>query len=132
VARDNVEIVLRASDLFNAGDIEGFLELCAPDLEYRDLPELPGSGVFIGHDAMRGWWAQVYDAFEDVHFEADDIIDAGACVLVVTHGRGRGKSSGAPVEMHFTNVWTLRDGTVVSIVSHADHDEALEAAGLRD
>jgi ketosteroid isomerase-like protein len=103
-----------------------------PELEFRDLPDLPGSGVFVGHDALRGWWAQLYDAFDELPFDADEFIDAGDRVLVPTHGTGRGKSSGALVEIHFSNVWTLSDGKLTRCISYSDHAEALEAAGLRE
>jgi hypothetical protein len=34
--------------------------------------------------------------------------------------------------MHFTNLWALSDGKVISITSYGDHAEALTAAGLRE
>ena len=131
MSRENVEVVQRCHERFNHGDIDGFLSLCAQDIEFHDLPDLPGSGVFIGHEAIRDWRAQLYDAFPDAHFEAEDVIDAGDCVVVVTHGSAHGKSSGVSAEIRFTNVWTLRDGKVIRIVSYADHADALEAVGLR-
>ncbi len=127
---ENAEIVRRAYDCFNAGDVDGVLELCAPDFEFRDFPDLPGSGVFIGHDAFRGWWATLADAFEDLRFHVDEVIDAGDRIVVVNHATGRGRGSGAEVQMYFTNVWTLSGGKVVSAISYGDHAEALAAGGL--
>ncbi len=132
MSQENVEVVRAAHERFNVGDIDGFLELCAPDIEFRDLPSLPGSGVFIGHDAMRAWWAQLYDAFDDLRFDPKDFLDAGERVVVVYHASARGKGSGALVEMSFSNVWTLSDRAIIRVVSYADHADALEAAGLRD
>jgi uncharacterized protein len=130
MSQENVEIVRRGYERFNDHDIDGFLQLCAPDFEFRDLPSLPGSGVFTGHDAARGWWAQLVDAFEDLRFDADDFIDAGDRVVVVNHATGRGRGSGADVEMHFSSVWTLNDGKVVKCIVYDDHDDALKAGGL--
>jgi ketosteroid isomerase-like protein len=133
MSQENVEIVRLGMERLNGGDVDGFLQLCITDFEFRDLPALPGSGVFIGHDAFRAWWAQLLDAFEEVRFEAEECIDAsGDRVVVVHHGIGRGRGSGADVEMHFSNVWTLSDGQVVSVISYNDHAEALDAAGLRE
>ena len=132
MSQENVEIVRRGYERFNDGNIEGFLELCDPALEFRDLPDLPGSGVVVGHDAMRAWWAQLYEAFDDLRFHPDEFIDAGDHVVVVNHGTGRGKSSGAFVDIHFSNVWTLSDGKLTRCVSYSDHAEALEAAGLEE
>jgi ketosteroid isomerase-like protein len=133
MSQENVEIVRLAYERLNAADIDGFLQLCAPDLEFHDLPELPGSGVHVGHDAFRAWWAQLLDAFEDLRFEAEEFIDAdGDRVVLVNHGIGRGKGSGADVEMHFSTVSTLSDGKILKHVTYNDHAEALEAAGLRE
>ncbi len=127
-----MEIVRRTYERFNEGDIEGVLEFCDENLEFRDLPELPGSGVFVGHDAFRGWFAEVSGAFDSLRFEVAELIDAGDHVVVVTHGVGRGKGSGADVEMDFSSVWTLQDGKLITAVSYSDHTEAIEVAGLSE
>ena len=119
-----------AVDCISTGDIEAFLRLCSPDLEFRDLPALPGSGFIVGHDAFRNRAAQVMDAFEETRFHAEEFIPAGDRVLVINRWKGRGLGSGVDVEMRFTNVWTLKDGKVVSCITYDDHVQALRAAGL--
>ncbi len=130
--QENIELVRLAIERHNCGNLDAFLELCAPDLEFRDVPALPGSGVYVGHEAYRGWYAQMDDAFEELRYEPVEFIDAGDQVLVVNHGVGTGKGSGARVEMDFSNVWTVNDGRIVRIAGYDSHAEALEAAGLRE
>ncbi len=132
MSQENVEIVRLGYERLNGGDLDGFLQLCATNFEFRDLPALPGSGVFIGHDAFRAWYTKLVDAFEDLRFEPQEFIDAGDRVVVVHQAAGRGRGSGAEVELHFSNVWTLSDGKAVSAISYDAHTEALEAAGLRE
>jgi ketosteroid isomerase-like protein len=133
MSQENVEIVRLGYELLNGGDLDGVLQLCATDFEFRDLPALPGSGVFIGHDAFRAWHAQLLDAFEDLHFEPQEFIDAGGDrVVVPNHATGQGKGSGADVEMHFSSVWTMRAGKFAKHIAYSDHAEALEAAGLSE
>ena len=132
MSQENVEIVRHGYRRLNSGDLDGFLQLCAPDFEFRDLPVIPGSGVFIGDDGFRAWWAQVTDSFEELHFEATEFIDGGDRVVDVSRAMGRGRGSGAIVEMHFSNLWTVRDGRLVACTSYSDQAEALEAAGLRE
>ena len=132
MSEENVEIVRLSYERFNRGEVDGFLELCAPEFEFRDLPALPGSGVTVGHDAFRAWFRQISDAFDDLRFEVEELIDAGDQVVVVNRATGSGSGSGAEVNTNFSNVWTLRDGKAVSAVSHDTHDEALEAAGLSE
>ena len=133
MSQENVEIVRLAYERLNAANLEGFLELCAPDLEFHDLAELPGSGTYIGHAGFRTWWAQMVDAFEDLCFEPEEFIDAGGeLVVLVQRGAGRGRGSGAAVKLPFSTVTTVRDGKSVRHITYSDHADALAAAGLNE
>jgi ketosteroid isomerase-like protein len=132
MSQENVEIVRQMYEALNAHDVDGFLRLCLPGFEVRDLPELPGSSVAVGHDEVRAWWVELFDPIEEFHFEPEELIDVGNCVVAVNHATGRGRGSGADVEMHFSSVWTLDEGKVASLISYGDHADALEAAGLRE
>ena len=128
-----MEILRLAYERLNGGDIDGFLRFCEMDLEFRDLPALPGSGVFIGHDAMRGWYAKLVDAFDDLRFEPEEYIDTtGDRVLVATRATGRGRGSGADVELAFSAVATMKDRKLAKLIVYDDHAEALAAAGLEE
>ena len=74
----------------------------------------------------------MFDPIEEFHFEPKEFIDVGNCVVVVNHATGRGRGSGADVEMRFSSVWTLDGGKVASLISYGDHADALEAAGLSE
>ena len=50
--------------------------------------------------------------------------------LATINMRGRGRSSGAPAEMHFFQLWSFRDGRAVRMEMFHDLDEARRAAGL--
>jgi hypothetical protein len=65
--------------------------------------------------------------------EVEELIDAGDQVLVLIRFGGRGKMSGAEVEVLVWNLWTFREGESVRwTYSGEDRAEALEAAGLRE
>jgi ketosteroid isomerase-like protein len=133
MSQENVEIVRLAYERLNAGDIDGFLRSCSQDLEFRDLPELPGSGVFIGHDAMRGWYAKLVDAFEDLRFDVEESTDTtDDRVLLKFRATGKGRGSGATVELDFSGVVTVREGKLAKVTIYSDHAEALRAAGLSE
>lgn len=131
MSQENIEIVRLAYERLNDGDFDDFLQLCATDIEFRDLPELPGSGVSIGHDGLRAWYDKLTEAFDDLRFEAVEFIDTpGDHVVLAQRATGRGRGSGAKVEMHYTTVSTLRDGKLIRHIVYSDHAGALEAAGL--
>jgi ketosteroid isomerase-like protein len=133
MSQENVETVRLAYERLNSDDIDAFLQLCATDFEFGDLPALPGSGVHIGHDANRAWLVQMRQTFEDLRFEPDEIIDAGGDrVVVACRAVGRGRISGAKLDLLTFNVWTLSKGAIVSCVTYDEDAEALEAVGLRE
>jgi hypothetical protein len=52
--------------------------------------------------------------------------------VVHLRNAGHGRSSGAPVELHFGQTWTVKNGKLVRLRSFRSFDEALEAAGLSE
>jgi ketosteroid isomerase-like protein len=53
------------------------------------------------------------EAFEEYYIEAAEFIDAGDHVVVPTHQWGKGKTSGTPVDLEVTTVYTLKEGKIV-------------------
>jgi hypothetical protein len=133
VSRENVEVVRRAIDAFNRGELEALAEVVDfydPEIEYHEDPGFLEAGVYRGPGALAAHWRQFLDAFEDYRFEIEELLDAGDDVVVLTHQLGRGKGSGIEVDMRNAWVFTLRDGKLARIRPYADRAEALAAAGL--
>ena len=84
--------------------------------------------VFHGHDGYRQAVANWLDAFEDIHWDAEEMLDFGDALLVSTHQRGRGSGSGIAVSKPVFQVYTLRRGMVVRLEDFLDRSQALEAA----
>lgn len=58
------------------------------------------------------------------NIEADDV------VIAIVRGVGRGRSSGADVEVRGAHLWTFRDQKVVGFALYQELPDALEAAKL--
>jgi ketosteroid isomerase-like protein len=87
----------------------------------------------VEHDRhLRRYLGDVAAEFEDVYTEPEELIDAGARVVVPVRVSGRGRQSGAAVDLRLTMVVALRDGLIVHIRNYPEKDEALEAAGLSE
>ena len=111
MAQENVEVVRRAIEAFNRGDLEMLVETVEFDdeaIEYHEYPEFIEVGVFRGRDAITEHWLQFLDAFEDYRFEIDRLIDAGDNVVVFTYQHGRGKESGLDFEHRSAWIFTFR------------------------
>ena len=123
------DLVRRAFERFNAGDVDGLVELFDPEVEFQDVPVIPGSGVYTGRDGMRRWYEVVNEPLEDLSFEFGDCTEAGDAVAVLTTARGRGRGSGAEVEWRFSTTWRIRDGRIVHHRGHVDHADAVRKIG---
>jgi ketosteroid isomerase-like protein len=127
----NVELVLKALDAFNRGDIDALVAHTDPDIEFSDfLMEMEGGGSFRGHRGVRDWWESYTAVFPDLSGEISEVRDLGAVTLV--HGRVRGRvgtgtDSEAPFEQAFWIVATWRDRQAVGWHSFRTEAEALEA-----
>ena len=52
MSQENVETYLRADAAFNRGDLDRWLEFFDPEIEWHDLPTLPGAGVHHGAEEL--------------------------------------------------------------------------------
>jgi ketosteroid isomerase-like protein len=84
-----------------------------------------------GPDALLEWMDEGDDAFDDFVVELLEIEKHGDNVMVSMRQRGRGKASGAEVDLPFTHVWTLSDGRATRVQSFTDRDEAVRYAERR-
>ena len=92
------------------------------------IPDVPAA--YRGPDEVREFFRRWVGAFEDWAYEVEEMIDARDAVAVHLHQWGRGKGSGAMVDLRFWAVWIMRDGRAVRVSHRVDKADALEAAGL--
>jgi hypothetical protein len=125
----------RAYAAANRRDFELILTLNDDDpYEYRpsrDLLPPDMETVYRGHDGYRRFWRLWLDAFQDIHWDPEEILDFGGKALVTTTQSGRGSSSGVAVSEPVFQLFTFRRGLVIRQEDFLDRDEALEAVGLR-
>jgi ketosteroid isomerase-like protein len=108
-------------------------ELCDPEIEIRNVAEFPITGPYYGIEGVRQWWDDVADAFEDMHFEVEQIeqIDDSRC-LVVPRIVGRFRLTGIDVDASWGAIVSVRDGKILSAIGYASPRRARRAAGLLD
>jgi ketosteroid isomerase-like protein len=136
MSEENVEAFKRAVAATNHGDVEGLLTELHPKVEFHAFMEelLSGEGrVYSEHAAVREFFRDFNEPFDELHWEYPDIRDLGDRVLAIGTFRARGRGSGAEVE---TPLGVLvdydTDGVATVVLSTADPRDALEAAGLSE
>jgi uncharacterized protein len=136
VSQKNVDVVRRGYELFAAGDVEGVARL------FSDEAEMPGAGGLGLADTAPGTvygpggflqaTDEALEAFDDYRVEPEQFIDAGQAVVVPVRISGRGRASGARLEMGLAHVWVLRNGKVIHGEVHRNTREALESVGCSE
>jgi ketosteroid isomerase-like protein len=119
----------------NRRDFDAVLVGWAPGAEYRPSDELMPPDlepVFRGRDGYLELWRYWIDAFEDIRWDPEAILDMGDKLLVTTQQRGRGSGSGVAVSEPVFQLFTLERGLVVRQEDFLDRSRALAAAGLGD
>jgi len=107
-------------------------DLYAPDFELHQSPSIVGTaGVFHGPGASQASLDELSEAFEDMTFEPERILEApGGEIVVLIHTTGRGRASGLELDNRIAWVFTFRDREVSRLVVYEEQADALEAVGL--
>ena len=134
MSKENVEIVRRGYQLFQAGDFEAVAALFSSGVE---LPDAGGLGIGdivpgtrTGPEGFLRTTEETRDAFEDFRVEPEGFIDAGEVVVVPVRISGRGRASGVEQEARLVHLWALRNGKVIRNEIFRTVEEALETAGM--
>jgi ketosteroid isomerase-like protein len=135
MSQKNIEALQRAAEANNRRDYEAFLEEFDPDVEWHGI-----FGVMFGGEAtvvrgQQGLLEYVRDldegfAVRDVQWS--EFRDLGDRIVVLGHVRARGRESEIELDSQYGGVAEFKKGKVVRYRDYFDHNEALEAAGLRE
>ena len=135
MSHENVEIVQGIYKEMARGNFWALAPFLDPQVEWFWPPELRsivGREVYRGREGVEEATRDWFQAWEHYTLDAEDLVDAGDSVVVLSHGRGRAKLGGADVEARGAEVWTFRDGKIMRMQGYGDRPEALEAAGLSE
>ena len=113
-------------------DFEAVLAGWDPACEYRpsrDLLPPDLETAFHGHEGMFELWRYWRDAFQDIRWEPEEVLDFGERFLVTAQQSGHGSGSGVAVSQPVFQLFTLRGGFVVRQEDFRERSDALEAAG---
>lgn len=130
MSRENVELAQRGFERFLAGDVQAWLEMLSPDVEWHMAEDEPDARTLHGREGVLALLADTVATFDSFEFQVDEILDAGDSVVVVTRMRAVGKGSGARVDLPETLVFDIAGGTAWRVREYRERDEALTALGL--
>jgi uncharacterized protein len=132
MSRENVDVVLRAFDAWNRGDIDAWLGLVHADIEWFSeiASEVHGSeAVYRGHAELRRFWDEFHSVW-DLAIDVSATRDLGDTVVTFGRIRTRGRASGIDLERPAAFVSEFEGGMIRRLRAYQDQSRALQAMGL--
>ena len=123
----NNQLVRRFFATFDS-DTAGFRQILHPRVEWFPVEEnrSPTRGI-DGAMRYREQWLETWD---DHQFTVEEVVEGERDVVARIHISGRGKASGAAVDLRFYAQFQIEDDRIIRIYDHDDRKSALAAAGL--
>lgn len=129
---DDVEILRRSFEAWNAGELDALIGMLHPDFEFVPLRSQLDGGAYRGPQSMRQFAADTAEEWEYLRIVSDEFREAGDAILML--GRFNARTRGSGMEIEFPCGWVARmtDGKLRYLRTYSDAGEALEAVGLSD
>ena len=133
MSQENVDLVRRAWEAWERGDVATALASMSPDMVTYAASPLPFPDPYPGPDGLLRLLNDWAEGFDEVAVTAQTFIDAGEDKVVVeVRQAARGAASGAPVEIALWYVFTVRARKAIRADVFVDEAQAFEAAELRE
>jgi ketosteroid isomerase-like protein len=123
------ELELLYARVWHEHDLEGALADLPRDFEWV-VPGFPGNEATRGPEGTLEFFRDWIDQWEDLRVDWELEQGVPDTILALVDMRGCGRASGVPVELHFAQVWSFREGVPVRMVVYADVEDGRRAAGL--
>ena len=123
----NLELHRRSVAAFNERDVEKFISYCDPEIELRSTVTVPGGAMYHGHEGVRQWQRDLEDGWGDeLKIEPEAYFDLGERTITFHVLHGRGRQSGADVEMPAAHLCRWRSGLVVFFKGYARRQDVFD------
>jgi ketosteroid isomerase-like protein len=132
MSQGNVEILKDAYVALSGGDLEAFIELLDPDVEYDASRRTFDAAVYRGPESVREGLSLITEQWETLRLQPQDFIVVGDDIVVPVRLVGVGKQSGVETTANAAHVWTFRNRKIIRQTTFQTLAEALDAVGLRE
>lgn len=124
-------------EAYNRRDLDAVVVGWHPEVEYHPDRAWVEAGLvepcYRGSEGYRKYVSTVDEVWGgENRLSPVELIDSGERVVMLADGQMRAQASGVPLTEAFALVSTLKGGRPIRLQEYYDHDEALEAVGLRE
>ncbi len=134
MSQKNVEVVRRAVDGWNRGDVDAWMEAAHPEVEWSSGVQRLVEGtqtVWRGRDEVRRFWDE-WHALWDLSIQISEFRNIGDTIVALGQMQIRGKASGIDLDQSVAYVVEFDSGLIRKMSAYLDEAEALQAAGLSE
>jgi ketosteroid isomerase-like protein len=132
-SEENIQTVRRACEAWGTGDISIYRQMYATDATaYAGslAPEVVGE--MTGAEEIIGLLESLLDSFEESELVPSDFIAEGDVLVARVLMRARPHGTSGRIEWPLSVCYRFKDGLITHQAWYTDHEEALEAAGVRE
>ncbi len=130
MSHENEELARRAFDALERRDMEGFVALTHPSIEFTSLIQESEATVYRGHEGVREFLEHMLTVFPDWVPLVESVEGFGDATIVKARVVGTAARSGMSLEQTMWQVAHVRDGLVGGWRWYRTEAEAREALGL--
>jgi ketosteroid isomerase-like protein len=126
MSEENVEILRRANEAFQRGDLAGMVENMAEECVCTRVAPLPDVKAYHGPAGFLQFLLDWVEGFDDFTGSVEEFIVVGNDqVLARVRQTGIGVHSRVPTDGEFWFLYTFRDGKTVRLEIYAEKAQAL-------
>jgi ketosteroid isomerase-like protein len=125
---DNADVIRQLADRWNAGDIDGAVDLYAEDAVSVTGADWPEQATWEGRAGIRQSMEEWAAVWQSAVVEMGPIERHGDRILATGTWRNRGAASGAEGTMPFAILFSFRGGKIAVHEWFTDYDAAVAAA----
>ncbi len=122
-------LLRRGYKAFDAADYDRVLSYLSEDIVYEKPVGAPEAGTLVGKQAVRGWYDQFAEIFDEVRIDANRFEEVGAWIVAEVHIRGRGRLSSLPIDMTFAQAWRFDGAKFDRVKEHTSFEKLVRFCG---
>ncbi len=113
MSEENIRVVKEVFKRFSEGDLPGFLNLCADDIEWDHRgPNSPLDKIYKGKEGVAEFLGTLSTTQEVLEFEPREYFSNGDRVVTLGHFHFKVVETGKDWASDFAMAYTLKDGLI--------------------
>jgi len=132
MSQENVEIVRRYYEAWNAGGLDDARAFWSDEIEWQDAPQMLDGGTCRGAEAVVAHFRDLDEVLGTMKVQVERLVPTGDEVLVLLNVHLDAPRGGLPLDGPIFETVRVEGGKISRIRLFVDEREALEAVGLSE